>query len=517
MNKVMKSLTEMFYGTRFESNSMSELSSSTEKYVRHFNDTLGLEDKRKEKFVSEDNGYLLAPVAVSGVQNTDKIDLVYMGLNPKFGEDGKKGLGTWDEKRAASEHPEGYYDFYNSYAIFDYLMDGKDNTYYQRFMRVLMSVFGDESGDTIGIDQVREKYGNGKDDKHSDHIAFRELTKDLTVIIPELIPLHSWQFSISPKQIGLLKSKYPPYGDYLISIFDFITEHISSSGLVIANGLETTVVLRELLLSGDLGEKANKIYSDLAMDVYEWKQSKWLLLKAQIAPGHSPIYGAKNMATFGKKVNEIRNTTDYYSIMEAKYYTKDGRPWGSKKTKENNQTSKALVKKKVIKEVKAKPVLQDKAKTKFERKLSADEKKQVRSLVERVCLEYDLLKNKGYFYPKAVEAYKPEGVSGNPHAVSFEILYPKNGVAFALQLFGSDFTVTQQLVANYLKSSYPFKKVDVSKFSNRKILPNVIHRWDEDESIESILMHIETNLRTFLESDLEWLAKDLWSSLDRTL
>ncbi|PAB61345.1 hypothetical protein [Anaeromicrobium sediminis] len=295
MKDIMKELTATILGLSTVSEDINKHMNQVLNLVETFNTTLDPKNK-KHMFVAKDQETFIAPVAIAGLKNKEELDLVYFGLNPKFGDDTSK------EKRQAINHKSGYYNFYHSKAIFDYLMNGKSNTYYKRVIRVLFSIFGHPEMNTIKISNIRKRYGF---DENKDHEIFFDLLKSKSIAFPELIPFHSWKFNLSDSDVAILRKSIPSYDRYVNKLMKYIAENLSADGVVISNGQKASNVIKNHLISMKLEERAFLVYDDKAMEVYKWKNSHWALLKGQIAPGASPIFNANNMYLFGQKIKEI--------------------------------------------------------------------------------------------------------------------------------------------------------------------------------------------------------------------
>lgn len=305
MRNFMKELTGTLLGINNINDDIASYKTEIINKVHLMNEELNISGESYRLRTSENN-ILMAPVTMPCLQQSEKLNFVYFGLNPGYGDD------TYQEKIAAFGYDGGYYNFYNSYGIYDYLLESKENTYYQRVMKVMYAIFEESAKDSISIGDIRKAFGynNVSPAYKYDHLVFRQLTKDQSIAFPELIPFHSQKFSTSFDKIKDKLEHLDIYKNYLDEMLTFIKNNLSEEGIVIANGKPVMSLLEESINK----HEAIKIYEDVAIKVYKINKNLWIMFKLQLGAAKCKLNKAENIKMFGDKIKEIKLAKDYDSI-----------------------------------------------------------------------------------------------------------------------------------------------------------------------------------------------------------
>ncbi|MCH4887872.1 hypothetical protein EZV73_09825 [Acidaminobacter sp. JC074] len=318
MINYMKKLTEVLLGVENMSDDVRKYQDQMTSQINYINNELNITHK-DYRLRTIENGVFMAPVTMPCIINTQenktpKFDFVYFGLNPGYSDE------QYLEKEAAHKYDGGYFSFYNSYGINDFLLKGKMNTYYQRVMKVIYALFQESNKETVSIQDVRAKFGYDKLTPvyKNDHLVFRELTKDMSLAFPELIPYHSRKFGES---LDMLKDKLESlsvYNNYLDEVLLSIENNLSDDGIVVANGRPVL----ELLEGHIIDKQARLIHEDVAIKVYKIRKNLWVMFKRQLGAQDFELNISENMKMFGDKIKELRSSENFQSVAKNNYISK---------------------------------------------------------------------------------------------------------------------------------------------------------------------------------------------------
>lgn len=436
---------------------------------------------------------IVLPVPFSSLLNNDKVNLFYIGLNPKYGDE-----MTENEKMEAGNDAEDYINFYNvdlnenpdlEASSFQSVLE--DSKYYHTVIQVLFSMYEFNGSNYPDKECLKETY---KSDLWLDY--FKKLTKDKTIVFPELIPLHSLGANFAGLKDILEKSDH--YRDYFNSLVKLISNNISDDGMVIGNGAPVRTLFKNYFA-------INKIDPQIdhkVLTLYLKDDATYLLFGGQLFSSGCKVKTIKNMSDIIYQIKKyLSSESSKEEVLELlddiseRYSRKAGK---SNAIKEKNPVRKNSKKKDSSKDVNT--VVFNK-----------DQKKIIDKVIKEVTRDYQGISGTSskLFYPSVFEK-DITSISKSMRTVTYERLYTSKQLEIALQVYEPSSNRGQEVLDKGRKSDFPFKIKDNSNSGNMKIYHEDIYPMDGLKSDELIEEEFRRALIGFLDRYNDVFVRELY-------
>ena len=271
-----------------------------ESKVNEFNEIFKLGGTSELK--SDDNGTLLTPVpfAAPPVKNKDgKYKFVLVGLNPKLDE----GMAA-DEKITAGNSWQSQAKFYNSWDVFNYVLN-KDSMYYINRIKFFHALV---TGNTIRKVDILTTYNCD-----TFFEAFQQVMAKAPTIFAEFLPLYSKTFrTLNTRTLENKISKIKGYKEYLEELKALIKEMLPEDGIIFFDGKNPSDIFREILKDEiECFRKQTFIYKKkekFAYEICRWENRLVVFTGGTIYGAFTAINGER----VGLLINDLKELTSVH-------------------------------------------------------------------------------------------------------------------------------------------------------------------------------------------------------------